>query len=150
MCSPALTMVAMARCIAACPPGGGDGPDTALQRRDPFLEHGGGRIGDSRVHVAGAPLGVEQCRGVVGVAEDVRRRLVDGRRARAGRRIGGGVLARMEAQRVEVDVSGSGHGRSRRGRAGLEGNRLSSLCTYDNGAILQNRAIVSRSWRDCP
>ena len=97
------------------PAGGGDRSHSALQRRDSLLENGGGRIGDARVHVTWA-LGVEQRCRVIRVAEDERCRLVDRRRAGAGRRIG--LLPRVQAQGVEVDVSGSAHGWSRRERAG--------------------------------
>ena len=95
--------------------GGGDRPDAAFERGHPFFEHRGCGIGDARVHMAG-PFRVEQRRGVVGITEDVGRRLVDRGRAGAGRRIG--LLARVQAQCVELDVSGSAHGWPRRKRAG--------------------------------
>ena len=85
---------------------GGDGPNAAFKRCDPLLEHRGGGVGDARVHVAGA-FGVEQRRRMIGIPEDVGCRLVDGRRAGAG--CGIGLLAGVQAQGVEVDVSGFAH-----------------------------------------
>ena len=66
MCSPAPTMVAIARCIAACPLAVAMAPTPPSSAAIPLLQHRGGRIGDPRVHVPG-PLGVEQRRGVVRV-----------------------------------------------------------------------------------
>jgi len=57
--------------------------------------------------VTGA-LHVEERSGVVSVAEDERRREIDRRRARAGDRIG--PLARVKAERIELQGSGCGHG----------------------------------------
>ena len=85
MWPPAPIRVAMAICSAACPLDSAERARALLQRRDPLLEHRDGRIGDAAVDVA-ADLEVEQARGMVDVAEDERRRLVDRHRARAGRR----------------------------------------------------------------
>ena len=60
-----------------------DSPDAAFQRGDAFLQHGHGRVGQARVDIAHF-LQVEQSGGVIGVAEDIGRGLVDRRLARAG------------------------------------------------------------------
>ena len=48
---------------------GGDRPDAALERCHPLLERGDGRVGDSRIDVAGT-FQVEEGGGVIGVVED--------------------------------------------------------------------------------
>ena len=65
----------------------GERADATLERGDAVLEHGLGRVHDPRVDVAelGEP---EEVRGVLGVAEDERRRLVDRHRPRARGRVG--------------------------------------------------------------
>ncbi|MEY9604659.1 hypothetical protein AB7M74_000202 [Bradyrhizobium japonicum] len=77
---------------------GADRADAAFERREPLLQHTGGRIGDARIDVAGA-LQIEQRGGVVGILEHVGRGLVDRHRAGAGRGIR--MLARMQAQGLE-------------------------------------------------
>ena len=57
--------------------------DAALQRREPLLDHVGGRVHDPGVDVAELLQG-EEVRGVVGVVEDVRRGLVDRQRPGSG------------------------------------------------------------------
>ena len=49
---------------------------TALERRDPLLEHGDGRVGQPRIDVAEI-VQIEQRSGVVDVVEHIGRRLVD-------------------------------------------------------------------------
>ena len=88
--------------------GGGDRADAALERRDPFLEHGDRRVRDPRVDVPGF-LQVEQPRGVVRVAEHVGRRVVDRHRARPGG--GVGPLAGVKRKRVELVEPVAAHGR---------------------------------------
>ena len=61
--------------------------DATLERGEPVLEHGLGRVHDPRVDVAEL-LEAEQRGGVVGVAEHERRRLVDRGGAGAGGRVG--------------------------------------------------------------
>jgi hypothetical protein len=80
--------------------------DAAFERGDALLEHGDGWIGDAAVYVA-ADLEVEQAGGVLDVAEDVARRLVDRHRARTRHRIG--PLAGVQGQRVELQEIGVGH-----------------------------------------
>ena len=118
MCEPAAAIVATARCSAAWPLAVAIAPMPPFERSDALFQHGVGRIGDARVHVPGA-LHVEQRRGVVGVAEHERGRLVDRRRARA--RGGVGLLAGVQAQRVEAQVAGRGHGLSPDGCAARAG-----------------------------
>ncbi len=67
-------------------------------------------------------LQVEQRGGVVGVAEDIGGGLVDRHRARAGGRIG--LLAGMQAQRVEMEELGIGHGWSLSGDGSLPGSEF--------------------------
>ena len=98
----------MQRRLAA---GGADGADAALERRDALLEHGDGGVRDPRIDVAGA-LEIEQRGGMIDVAEDVGRRLVDRHRARAEDRVR--MLARMQAERVEFQEFGVGHRKSDR------------------------------------
>ena len=80
---------------------GGDGADAAFERRDALFEHRDRGVGDARVDVPRA-LHVEERRGVLGVAEDVRGGLVDRHRAAAGRRVGR--LAGVQRQRVKAGV----------------------------------------------
>ena len=79
--------------------GDGEGRGAALEGRDALLQNRAGRIADARIDVAEG-LQAEQRRGVVDVVEHERRRLVDGRGARAG----GGVRrgARVDGERVEA------------------------------------------------
>ena len=60
--------------------------DALLERGNPLLEGGGRRVHDPRVDVP-EPLQREELGGVVGVFEDVGRRLIDRHRPRAGDRI---------------------------------------------------------------
>ena len=99
MCEPAPAMVARPRCSAAWPLAVAIAADAALERRDAFLQHRIGRVGDARIHVAGA-FHVEQRRGVIGIAEDEGGGEVDRRRARAGVRVGR--LSGVQAERVEA------------------------------------------------
>ena len=80
--------------------------DAALQRRQALLEHRRRRIRDPAVDVA-RPLQVEQRRGLIGIVEDVGRRLIDRHGARAVHRIR--MLAGMQAQGVEPGRFGRGH-----------------------------------------
>jgi hypothetical protein len=75
--------------------------DAALQRRDAFLQHGDGGVGQARIDEADL-LQVEQRRGMVGVAEHIGGGLVDRRLARAGGRVGPGACVDLE--RVEAVV----------------------------------------------
>jgi hypothetical protein len=93
----------MHRCLSA---GGRDRADTVFERRDPFLQHGAGRIRDARIDVP-RTLHVEQRRGMIAVRENERSRLVDRRRACTGRRIRRG--AGVQRQRVEMRGPGLGH-----------------------------------------
>ena len=88
-----------------------DRADAAFERGDALLQHRAGRVGDARIDVSRA-LHVEQRRGVVGVRQHERRRLVDRRRPRAGRGIGRS--AGVQRQRVELMRPGLRHGASRR------------------------------------
>ena len=65
---------------------GGDRGATALERGDPFLEHGDGRVGQPRIDVAEI-VQIEERGGVIDVVEDIGGGLIDRGRARAGRRI---------------------------------------------------------------
>ncbi len=94
---------------------GADRADAALERREPLLEHGDGGIGDARIDVAGL-LEIEERGGVVAVAEDVARRLIDRHGARAGDGIG--PLPGMERQRGKFGKLGVGHGGSAQRRKG--------------------------------
>ncbi len=85
---------------------GRDGPHAAFERRHALLEHRVGRIGDARIDVPAA-LHVEERRRVVRVAEDEGGGEVDRRRTRARDRIG--PLARVQAERVELQSAGCGH-----------------------------------------
>ena len=66
--------------------GGHRGP-AALEGREPFFQHRDGRVGQPRIDVAEI-VQIEERGGVVDVVEHIGRRLIDRRRARAGRRIG--------------------------------------------------------------
>ena len=68
---------------------GGDRGAAALEGREPFFQHGDGRVGQPRIDVAEI-VQIEERGGVVDVVEHIGRRLIDRRRARAGRRIGRG------------------------------------------------------------
>src|SRR5260221_3976757 len=94
----------MQRGLAA---GGCNRSDTALERRHALLEHRVGGIGDAQVDVPAALYVAERGR-VVLVAEHEGRGEIDRNRARAGDRVG--PLARVQAERVELERSGCGHG----------------------------------------
>ena len=126
MWSPALSSVAMARCIAAMPLAVQIAPTPPSSAASRSSSTAGGRIGDARIDVAGA-LEVEQRGGVVGILEHVGRGLVDRHRAGAGRGIG--MLARMQAQGFE---SAGGFG------AGMLGLVNSSV-----------RQFPSKTWKIC-
>ena len=98
----------MHRRHAAC---GADRADAVFQRRQPLFQHRRRRIGDARVNVTRA-FQVEQAGGVIRIVEHVRGGLINWHRARAGDRIG--MLARMQAQRLEGRRFRSGHTSSRR------------------------------------
>ena len=68
---------------------GSDRGAAALERRDPFFEHGDGRVGQPRIDVAEI-VQVEERSGVIDIVEDIGRGLIDRGRTRAGRRIGRG------------------------------------------------------------
>ena len=84
------------RCLATR---GGDAGDPAFERRDSFLQHRVGRIGDARIHMACA-LHVEQRRGVIGIAEDEGSGEIDRRGARPGVRVGR--LSGVQAERIKA------------------------------------------------
>ena len=86
--------------------GGCDRADAVFQRRQPFLQYRGGRVGDAGIDVAGA-FQVEQRRRVVRILEHIGRRLVDWHRAGAGRGIG--TLAGVKAQRFKCGWFWRGH-----------------------------------------
>ena len=81
----------------------------ALERRDPLLQHGAGRIADTRVDVAEG-LQAEQRGGVIDVVEHEGCGLIDRCRTRAGGRI-----------RLRAGVDGEG------GKAGLRSVIVASL-----------------------
>ena len=81
--------------------GGGDRGAPALEAGDPLLQHRDGRVGQPRIDVAEI-VQVEERGGVVDVVEHIGRRLIDRRRARAGRRIGRG--AGMDRAGLEAVV----------------------------------------------
>ena len=85
-----------------------DRAHTAFQRGNALLEHCAGRVGDARIDMTRA-LHVEERRRVISVGKYERRRLIDRRRARAGRRIRH--RAGVQRQRVELVRSGLGHDR---------------------------------------
>ena len=125
---------------------GRDRSDAAFQGRHPLLEHGVGGVGDARVDVPAA-LHVEERRGVVRVAEHEGRGEIDRNRARAGDRIG--PLSGVQAERVELERSGCGHGVLLGVRPILavgtlfedEKNRASKGAV----SIQKNRAVTARS-----
>src|SRR5690606_29905567 len=82
----------MARCA-------GDGAAPARQFGDALLEHRDGRVGEARVDVA-VGLKVEERGGVIDVVEDVGRRLIDRRHARAG----GGIGRRAGVDRARLET----------------------------------------------
>jgi hypothetical protein len=88
--------------LGRLPRGGRHRRAPALDRGHALLEDRGRRIRKPRVDVA-ERLQVEEARGVVGVVEDVRRRLVERNGARAGLRVGN--LARVQAQRFEAEFA---------------------------------------------
>ena len=88
------------------PAGSGDSAGGPFQRGDPFLEYGHGGVADTGVDVA-VLLQVEEVRGVVGVIEDVRGRLVDGHGAGADRGIGN--VARVHHPGFESELPGFTH-----------------------------------------
>ncbi len=77
----------------------GERRNPAFQRRDALLQHVVGRVHDARIDVAEF-LEAEQVSGVIGVVEDVGRRLID--RCRAGVRGGIGLGARVNAACCEA------------------------------------------------
>ena len=77
----------------------GDGPETALERRDALLEARDRRVREAAVDVAVLLQG-EAGRGIRGVVEDERARLVDRQRARAAHRIRD--VARMDGAGAET------------------------------------------------
>jgi hypothetical protein len=89
--------------------GGADRPHPALEGSDPFLEHRDRGVGDAAVDVAGA-LEIEQGGRLVDVAEDIGRGLVDRHGACPSRRVW--LLAGMQAEGVEAQEFGVGHGRA--------------------------------------
>ncbi len=90
----------------------GDRTDAALQCGDALFEDRVGRVGDARVDVPRA-LHVEQRGSMVGISKYEGGGLVDRRRActRGGVRL----LAGVQAQRVEAQIAGGGHGLSPNG-----------------------------------
>ncbi len=80
--------------------------DAAFERGDALFKHRRRRVGDARIEMAGA-FEVEERSGVVGIIEDVGRRLIDRHGARAGRRVG--ALTGVQAQRVEGGRAGGWH-----------------------------------------
>ena len=77
-----------------------------FERRHALLEDRRGRIGQAHIDIAES-LQVEQARGVLGVLEDIGRRLVNRYRARAGDRVGD--LPRVQAKGLDAEFSVS-HG----------------------------------------
>ena len=109
MWSPASAMFSTANVSAAWPLATQEGAGAALERGDALLDDVLGRVLDAGVDVA--ELGQrEQVRGVVGVVEDVRRRLVDRRGASLGHRVGRG--AGVDLLGLETPVLGCGHVRA--------------------------------------
>ena len=91
-------------CLAACDE---EGTGAALERGEALLDDILRRVHDARVNVA--ELGQrEEVRGVLGVVEDVRRRLIDRRRACLGGRVG--LSARVDLLGFEAPVFRCGHG----------------------------------------
>ena len=92
--------------LGGLPGGQRHGGDTALQRGDALLEDVLGGVVDAGVDVAGLGEG-EQVGGVLGVAEDERRRLVDRHRTGArssgrGRRRRGSAWSRRTTRRAAI------------------------------------------------
>ena len=114
----------MAMCSAAWPlatPSAPEPSSSAATRSSNTATVG---IGDAAVDVA-ADLEVEQARGMVDVAEDEGRRLVDRHGPRAGDRVG--MLARMQRQRVGLEEFGVDHGVSLLGGPAAVGDELRAL-----------------------
>ena len=108
--------------LGGVPRGDGERRGAAFERGNAGFEDRLRRIGDAGVDVA-ERLEAEQRRGVVGIIEDEGCRLVDGRDARAGRRVGRG--SGMYCER----------GKSRRrGRLAVGHDPLSLMCLA-GGAI---------------
>ena len=86
--------------------GDGEPRRAAFERGDALLQHRLGGVGDAGIDVAEG-LEIEQSRGVLDVVEDIGRRLIDRRRARAG----GGIRlgAGMDGERVEAGLPVRGH-----------------------------------------
>ena len=80
------------------PAGGCDRPHPAFQSADALFKHGIGGVRQARIDMPGA-LDVEEPHGEIRVREHKRRRLIDGRRPRPGRRIR--TLPRVQRQRIE-------------------------------------------------
>ena len=87
--------------------GDGERGRRALQRRDPLFERRRRRIGDAGVDIA-ERLQAEQRGGVVDVVEHEGGRLVDRRRARAGRRVR--PRSGVDRQGRKSRLAGGGHG----------------------------------------
>ena len=109
-----------------------DRADAVFQRRQPLLQYRDRRIGDAGIDVAGA-FEVEQCGGVVGILEHVRRGLVDRDRARS--RHGIGMLSRMEGQGFKA-------GRLRCGHVGLWRCGGARCATLGKGASAPSNGIA--------
>jgi len=83
--------------------GGGYRPDTTLERRQPLLQGGHGRVRDPAVDVA-LPFQIEQAGRVFHITEHVGGGLIDW--DGAGAMVGIGMMAGVHAQRVEVQKLG--------------------------------------------
>ncbi|OIQ75475.1 hypothetical protein GALL_428610 [mine drainage metagenome] len=83
-----------------------DRADAAFQRREPFLEHRRGRVGNPGIDVPSA-FQIEQRRGMLGILKDVGSGLID--RDCTSARHGIRMLAGMEAQGVKGGRLGCGH-----------------------------------------
>ena len=86
---------------------GGQTGHAAFERGDALFEHGSGRVGNARIHMA-RTLHVEQARRVIRILEHEGRGEVNRRRARAGFRVGGS--AGMQGERVKAGVFWCRHG----------------------------------------
>ena len=86
----------------------GDGADAALQRRDPLLERGHGRVAEPRVDVP-VLLQREQVGGVLRVLEHERGGLVDRDGARPGGRVRASAGVDRAGAHAPVPVSGVAH-----------------------------------------
>ena len=111
MWSPDSSRVVIAITWAARPLRRGERADAALEARHALLEHRGGRVHDPRVDVAEA-VEVEEVGRVLGVLEDVGRRLVDRHGPRAGDRVD--ALAGVERAGVEAEVAAPRRSRDER------------------------------------